>query len=144
MWWLHCLAQLSWHKSCLCISYHERVNLRHLPRCRKGHSVKNRVSAICCSHVNHVGASLIPPGSIYIFNLLLFLEFSHKRSCFRRSAQMSLPQHSLTFPASTCLAILTAPSCSLLALQGETCSLQYEGKLLRRIVYFKWCFLAVI
>ena len=35
---------------------------------------------------------------------------------------MLLPQHSLTFPAVPCLVILTAPRCSLLALQGEMCS----------------------
>lgn len=34
---------------------------------------------------------------------------------------MPLPQHGLTFPASARLAVLAAPRCSLLSLQGETC-----------------------
>lgn len=99
--------------------------------------------------INHVGSSLIPPRGIYMFNLLLlfFFKVSHKCSCLRRScpnvaaaAQPDLFLQVLVLPLSQ----LPGVPCSHFRVRRAHRLLQYEGKLLRQVVYFKWHLLAVI
>lgn len=74
--------------------------------------------------INHVGSSLIPPCSIYMFNLLLLLFWGFSQMLLPREMLLKCHCHSTAwpFPASACVAFVTAPRCSLLPLQGETCS----------------------